>query len=110
MDKQVVDQIVDPVAIKIIHKSRLFDEAKKKASIKKKAKVTTKVLKKSIPTDVAKPESNTKLCLRCMVILCIHASSKTSFASGKILLITLAHSFAISICSNCVPFAPLNSI
>ena len=57
MDKQVVDQIVDPVAIKIIHKSRLFDEAKKKASIKKKAKVTTKVLKKSIPTEVAKSEA-----------------------------------------------------
>ena len=28
MAKQVVDQIVDPVAIKMIHKSRLFDEAK----------------------------------------------------------------------------------
>jgi hypothetical protein len=57
MAQQMVDQIVDPVAIKIIHKSRLFDEAKKKASIKKKAKVTTKVLKKSIPTDVAKSEA-----------------------------------------------------
>ena len=57
MAKQVVDQIVDPVAIKMIHKSRLFDEAKKKASIKKKAKVTTKVLKKSVSTDVAKSEA-----------------------------------------------------
>ena len=34
-----------------------LDEAKKKASIKKKAKVTTKVLKKSVSTDVAKSEA-----------------------------------------------------
>ena len=57
MEQQVVDQIVDPVAIKMIHKSRLYDEAKKKASIKKKSKVTTKVLKKSVSTDVAKAEA-----------------------------------------------------
>ena len=60
MEQQVVDQIVDPVAIKMIHKSRLYDEAKKKASIKKKSKVTTKVLKKSVSTDVAKAEAKDK--------------------------------------------------
>ena len=57
MEQQVVDQIVDPVAIKMIHKSRLYDEAKKKASIKRKSKVTTKVLKKSVSTDVAQSRS-----------------------------------------------------
>tara|TARA_E500000331_G_scaffold40535_3_gene33533 strand:- start:721 stop:1788 length:1068 start_codon:yes stop_codon:yes gene_type:complete len=57
MDKAIVDQIVDPVAIKLIHKSRLYDEAKKKASIKKKAKPTTKVLKKSVSTDAIKEDA-----------------------------------------------------
>ena len=57
MEKTIVDQIVDPVAIKLIHKSRLYDEAKKKASIKKKAKPTTKVLKKSVSTDAIKEDA-----------------------------------------------------
>ena len=45
MEKTIVDQIVDPVAIKLIHKSRLYDEAKKKLLSKRKPKPTTKVLK-----------------------------------------------------------------
>ena len=56
MPQDMVDTIVDPVAIKIIHKARLYDEGKKVA-VKKKSKVTTKVLKKSIPQDIAKQES-----------------------------------------------------
>ena len=50
----VVDVIVDPVAIKMIHKARLYDEVK--VAVKKKSKVTTKVLKKSVPQNMAKEE------------------------------------------------------
>ena len=56
MPQDVVDVIVDPVAIKMIHKARLYDEGKKVA-VKKKSKVTTKVLKKSVPQNIAKEES-----------------------------------------------------
>ena len=37
MEKTIVDQIVDPVAIKLIHKSRLYDESKKESFYQKES-------------------------------------------------------------------------
>jgi len=45
MNEDVVNTIVDPVAIKFINKARMFDQGKKVATVKKKQAVTRKTLK-----------------------------------------------------------------
>jgi hypothetical protein len=45
LDAERVNNIVDPVLIKLLHKARLYDEAKKTATTKKKVAMPKKVLK-----------------------------------------------------------------
>ena len=45
MNEDVVNNIVDPVAIQFINKARMFDQGKKVATVKKKQAVTRKTLK-----------------------------------------------------------------
>ena len=47
LDATEVNNYVDPVVIKILNKSRLYDAGKKVATVKKKAAVTKKVLRNS---------------------------------------------------------------
>lgn len=50
MDSNVVNNLVDPVAIQLIHKARLFDESKK-ITTKKKVVQQKKVLKPTVTTS-----------------------------------------------------------
>lgn len=45
MDEATVNTIVDPTAIKILHKARLFDQGKQVATVKKKVAAKKKVLR-----------------------------------------------------------------
>ena len=45
MDEATVNTIVDPTAIKILHKARLFDQGKQVATVKKKTAAKKKVLR-----------------------------------------------------------------
>lgn len=45
MDETTVNTIVDPTAIKILHKARLFDQGKQVATVKKKVAAKKKVLR-----------------------------------------------------------------
>lgn len=62
MDAQVVNNLVDPVAIQIIHKARLFDESKKVAT-KKKVIAPKKVVKSTNSASVKdfKPDNKSAL-------------------------------------------------
>ena len=50
MDAEVVNNLVDPVAIQLLHKARLFDESKKIAT-KKKVVTTKKVVKSTVSSS-----------------------------------------------------------
>lgn len=60
LDSDAVDQIVDPAVIQIINKSRLFDQGKRVATVKKKAATQKKVLrsKKSPPNATARRKTD----------------------------------------------------
>lgn len=45
MDEATVNTVVDPIAIKIMHKARLFDQGKQVATVKKKTAAKKKVLR-----------------------------------------------------------------
>lgn len=62
MDAEVVNNLVDPVALQIIHKARLFDESKKIAT-KKKVLTPKKVIKSKASTTTKdfKPDNSKKL-------------------------------------------------
>lgn len=45
MDEAMVNTVVDPIAIKIMHKARLFDQGKQVATVKKKTAAKKKVLR-----------------------------------------------------------------
>lgn len=62
MDTEVVNNLVDPVAIQIIHKARLFDESKKVAT-KKKVITPKKVVKSTNSASVKdfKPDNKSAL-------------------------------------------------
>ena len=62
MDPEVVNNLVDPVAIQIIHKARLFDESKKVAT-KKKVLTPKKVVKSTVSASAKefKPDNKAKL-------------------------------------------------
>ena len=62
MDPDVVNNLVDPVALQIIHKARLFDESKKIAT-KKKVLTPKKVIKSKASTTTKdfKPDNSKKL-------------------------------------------------
>lgn len=62
MDPEVVNNLVDPVALQIIHKARLFDESKKVAT-KKKVLIPKKVIKSKASTTTKdfKPDNSKKL-------------------------------------------------
>lgn len=57
MDAEVVNNLVDPVAIQLIHKARLFDESKKIVT-KKKVVQQKKVLKPTVTTSVKDVKAN----------------------------------------------------
>jgi hypothetical protein len=62
MDPEVINNLVDPVALQIIHKARLFDESKKVAT-KKKVLIPKKVIKSKASTTTKdfKPDNSKKL-------------------------------------------------
>lgn len=62
MDAEVVNNLVDPVALQIIHKARLFDESKKIAT-KKKVLTPKKVIKSKASTTTKdfKPNNSAKI-------------------------------------------------
>ncbi len=57
MDAEVVNNLVDPVAIQLLHKARLFDESKKIVT-KKKVVQQKKVLKPTVTTSVKDVKGN----------------------------------------------------
>lgn len=57
MDSNVVNNLVDPVAIQLIHKARLFDESKK-ITTKKKVVQQKKVLKPTVTTSTQDVKAN----------------------------------------------------
>lgn len=59
MDAEVVNNLVDPVAIQIIHKARLYDESKKIAT-KKKVITPKKVVKSTVSTSVKEMKGDPK--------------------------------------------------
>ena len=59
MDAEVVNNLVDPVAIQIIHKARLYDESKKIAT-KKKVITPKKVVKSTVSTSVKEMKGDNK--------------------------------------------------
>lgn len=62
MDSEVINNLVDPVAIQIIHKARLFDESKKVAT-KKKVLTPKKIVKSTVSASAKefKPDNKAKL-------------------------------------------------
>lgn len=59
IDANVVNNMVDPVVIKMLHQSRLYEEGKKIAT-KKKAAVPKKVLKPTVSATVKDTKGNSK--------------------------------------------------
>jgi len=59
MDAEVVNNLVDPIAIQLIHKARLYDESKKVVT-KKKVLTPKKVVKTTVSPDSAKDLSPKK--------------------------------------------------
>lgn len=57
MDSEVVNNLVDPVAIQLLHKARLFDESKKIVTKKKVVQQKT-VLKNTVTTSVKDVKGN----------------------------------------------------
>lgn len=57
MDAEVINNLVDPVAIQLLHKARLFDESKKVVT-KKKVVQQKKVLKPTVTTSVKDVKGN----------------------------------------------------
>lgn len=57
MDAEVVNNLVDPVALQLLHKARLFDESKKIVTKKKVVQQKT-VLKNSVTTSVKDVKGN----------------------------------------------------
>jgi hypothetical protein len=57
MDAEVVNNLVDPVAIQLLHKARLFDESKKIVTKKKVVQQKT-VLKNTVTTSVKDVKGN----------------------------------------------------
>lgn len=59
MDSEVINNLVDPVAIQLIHKARLYDESKKVVT-KKKVLAPKKVIKSTKTTSTKEFKPNTK--------------------------------------------------
>lgn len=60
MDRDILNNLVDPVAIQLLHKARLYDEGKKVVT-KKKAKIAKKVMKPAAnPSDKFDSEKKIK--------------------------------------------------
>lgn len=59
MDAEIINNLVDPVAIQLIHKARLYDESKKVVT-KKKVLAPKKVIKSTKTTSTKEFKPNTK--------------------------------------------------
>ena len=60
MDAEVVNNLVDPIAIQLIHKARLYDESKKVVT-KKKVLTPKKVVKTTVSPEASKDRKSTRL-------------------------------------------------